>query len=71
MSKPRRTKIERELEKLFKEMGTILFDNYEDLAMMLGMTDRGKVKREVLRLEKEHKVYLDFDGCWILDYIPF
>ena len=67
----RKSKIEKGLAQLFNELGTILFNNFDDLCMMLGMTDVSKVKREIKKLEKEHKVYLDFDGCWILDYIPF
>lgn len=68
----RRSKIEIEISKLFKEIGTIFFSDFETLTMMLGRNDRDKVFKEVKKIEANKKIYLDFEGnTWRMDYIPF
>lgn len=68
----RRTKTEIGIAKLFKELGTLYFNTFEELAMMLGQTDSVKLMTEVKKLEKQKKVDLEYlNPLWQLDYIPF
>ena len=65
------TKIEKKLIELWDTLGTIEFQSYSDLAMMLDETDREKVRKVIHQLIDNDKLYLDYDKRWILDYIPF
>lgn len=69
---PRKSKLECSLEKLFKDIGTIYFKNYDELCMLLGTYDKTKVRKLISTLNKNKKIYLDFDSStWVLDYIGF
>lgn len=68
----RRTKTEIGIAKLFEELGTLYFNTFEELAMMLGRADSVKLMTEVKKLEEQKKVDLEYlNPLWQLDYIPF
>lgn len=67
----RKSKIEKKIFELWKVLGTLEFKTFEDLSMMLDESDFWKVMTTVDKLNKENRIYLEFDNYWILDYIPF
>lgn len=69
---PRKSKLEKELINLWKDLGTLEFKSYSELGMMVNEFDPGKVRKVIHKLIDEDKIYLDFEnGRWVLDYIPF
>lgn len=68
----RRSKLEIELCNLWNSIGTIYFKNYDELCMLLGVYDKSKVRKLISSLDRDKKIYLDFDyNTWVLDYIGF
>lgn len=68
----RRSRLECKIEKLFKDIGTISFDFYSELGMMLDENDVDKIIRGLKELERKKKIFITVKGRSILlDYIGF
>lgn len=68
----KKTKIEKKIEELWDAMGSIEFNSFFDLAMMLGENYPSRVREAVYRLIDRDKLCLiSKNGHWYLDYIKF
>lgn len=65
------TRLEKKIIDLWETLGTIEFNTFSDIAMMLDETDVGKVRKIIHKLIDEDKLFLIYKDCWYLDYIPF
>lgn len=68
----RRSSLECKLERLFKDIGTITFNFYSELGMMLDESNVDKVIKLIKNLENKNKIFLMVKGRTIMiDYIGF
>jgi hypothetical protein len=68
----RRGRIEIKLAELWQDIGTLCFDWYSELGMMIDEPDIDKIIKALKDLERRKKIFLTVKGRTIMiDYIGF